>query len=152
MENGIKYVHTNIIAKDWRILADFYIKVFACEAIYPERNLSGKWLEDLTRINNAGIKGIHLRLPGYDNGPTLEIFEYEPELLADNKHPLNGQGLGHLAFHVDSVQDVLEKLLENGGEQLGDLVIQDYGELGILAVVYTRDPEGNIIEIQNWQR
>ena len=152
MENRIKYVHTNIIAKDWAKLADFYIKVFECELMYPERNLNGKWLDDLTRIKNAEIKGIHLRLPGYENGPTLEIFEYDPKLLVDKKHPLNGQGLGHLAFHVDSVQDVLEKLLANGGEQLGDLVIQDYGELGILTAVYTRDLEGNIIEIQNWQR
>lgn len=151
MKTGIKYVHTNIIVKDWRKVADFYIQVFECEPVLPERNLSGKWLEDLTGISSATIKGIHLRLPGYENGPTLEIFEYHPNLLTDKKHAINGQGLGHLAFHVESVQEVLAKLLENGGEQLGELIIQDYGELGVLTVVYTRDPEGNIIEIQNWQ-
>ncbi|VBB09529.1 glyoxalase/bleomycin resistance protein/dihydroxybiphenyl dioxygenase [Lucifera butyrica] len=152
MENSIKYVHTNIIAKDWKRLANFYIDVFQCTPVYPERNLKGEWLDKLTKINNVNIKGIHLSLPGYENGPTLEIFGYEPNNLTGNKPIINRQGLGHLAFHVDSVKDVLEKLVTNGGEQLGELVIQDYGTLGILTVVYTRDPEGNIIELQNWAK
>lgn len=41
---GIKYVHTNIIAKDWKRLADFYIQVFNSKPLYPERDLSGKWI------------------------------------------------------------------------------------------------------------
>lgn len=44
----IKYVHTNIIAKDWRTLADFYIKVFECTPIQAERDLSGEWLDQAT--------------------------------------------------------------------------------------------------------
>lgn len=66
---------------------------------------------------------------------------------------LNRQGLGHLAFHVESVEAVLNQLLASyGGEQLGGLIKRDYGELGVLTAVYARDPEGNIIEIQNWQK
>lgn len=41
----IKYVHTNIVSSDWKSLADFYINVFGCQPILPERNLSGSWLE-----------------------------------------------------------------------------------------------------------
>ncbi len=26
-----RYVHTNLIARDWRTLADFYVGVFGCE-------------------------------------------------------------------------------------------------------------------------
>jgi predicted enzyme related to lactoylglutathione lyase len=152
MNSNIKYVHTNIIAKNWKKVAQFYIDVFQCKPTYPERNLSGEWLDKMTMIDNAKIKGIHLSLPGYENGPTLEIFEYEPNNLTECKQIINRQGLGHLAFHVDSVETVLKSLLDNGGEQLGELVIKDYGELGILTAIYTRDPEGNIIEIQNWQK
>ncbi len=150
--NNIKYVHTNIIAENWRKLAQFYIDVFACKPTYPERDLSGDWIDKMTMINNVRIKGIHLSLPGYENGPTLEIFEYKPDNPAEGKPIINRQGFGHLAFHVDSVEDVLKSLLDNGGEQLGELVNKDYGEFGILTAVYARDPEGNIIEIQNWQK
>ena len=74
--NSIKYVHTNLVAKDWKSLAQFYIKVFGCKRKPPERNLSGKWLDTLTALKNANVKGIHLQLPGYGQkgGPTLEVF------------------------------------------------------------------------------
>ena len=152
MDKNVRYVHTNIIAKDWKRLAQFYIDVFECKPTYPERNLSGEWLEKMTAIDHAKIRGIHLSLPGYENGPTLEIFEYEPNSLSECKPLVNRQGLGHLAFHVDSVEAVLKSVLTNGGEKLGEVVTNDYGDFGILTAVYARDIEGNIIEIQNWKR
>jgi hypothetical protein len=33
---------------------------------------------------------------------------------------------------------------------LGEIVEKDYEGLGRLTAVYARDPEGNILEIQNW--
>ncbi|ALC81367.1 MULTISPECIES: VOC family protein [Bacillus] len=148
---AIKYVHTNIIANDWEKLANFDIEVFNCKPLYPERNLSGGWIEKVTNIDKARIKGIHLRLPGYNVGPTLEIFQYDPENLRVNSSYVNQQGYGHIAFHVDDVEKVLTKLIEHGGEKYGELVNQQYESLGLLTVVYAKDPEGNIIEIQNWK-
>jgi hypothetical protein len=70
-----KYVHTNLIAADWRALADFYQRVFGCTPVPPERDLKGAALEAGTGIPGATIRGMHLRLPGYgDNGPTVEFF------------------------------------------------------------------------------
>ncbi|MFZ5966398.1 MAG: VOC family protein [Bacillota bacterium] len=150
--SGIKYVHTNLIAKDWKRLSQFYIDVFACKPIYPERDLSGEWIDKITKIDCVKIRGIHLALPGYENGPTLEIFEYQPESLRNHAYQINHQGFGHIAFHVDSVEDILNKLIEHGGEQLGELIKKDYEGIGILTVVYAKDPEGNFIEIQNWSK
>ena len=31
----MRYIHTNIVAKDWRRLADFYIQVFGCTPVPP---------------------------------------------------------------------------------------------------------------------
>jgi catechol 2,3-dioxygenase-like lactoylglutathione lyase family enzyme len=153
MTNEIRYVHTNLIAQDWRRLANFYCEVFECRPIGPERDLHGEWIGKMTALPGVRIKGVHLRLPGHDaGGPTLEIFSYEPANLAAAQPAVNRQGLGHLAFHVDSVEATLQKLLENGGGQLGELIVRDYGGLGVLTAVYARDPEGNIIEIQNWRK
>ena len=77
-----RYVHTNLIAQDWRRLAAFYEQVFGCRPVPPERNLSGQWLEQSTGIRGSEIQGVHLRLPGHgERGPTLEIFQYNPGLL-----------------------------------------------------------------------
>jgi catechol 2,3-dioxygenase-like lactoylglutathione lyase family enzyme len=151
MNGRIRYVHTNLIAKDWRKLADFYVAVFGCKPKYPERDLSGEWLERLTGIAGVRIRGIHLALPGYgEDGPTLEIFGYEPEWPGEQPNRINRQGFGHIAFLADSVEEVLARLIEHGGKPLGETVTKEYEGIGTLTVVYAEDPEGNFIEIQNW--
>lgn len=147
---GIKYVHTNIIARDWQKLAQFYIEVFECKPYGPKRDLSGEWIEQMTGIKNVKVKGIHLSLPGCELGPTLEIFSYEPEGENQERH-ISKQGFGHLAFHVDSVEEVLKKALACGAKQYGEIVKKQYETLGLLTAVYISDPEGNLIEIQNWR-
>lgn len=149
---SVKYVHTNIIAKDWKRLSRFYIEVFNCKPVYPERDISGEWIDKMTNLSAVRIQGIHLRLPGYENGPTLEIFQYVPENLKNDISNINKQGYGHIAFHVDNVEEVLTKLIQNGGRKLGDLVRKEMDGIGILTAVYAEDPEGNYIEIQNWTK
>ena len=147
----IQFVHTNIISDNWRKLADFYIKVFDCKAVLPERDLSGEWLDKATNIKDAHIAGIHLVLPGYqDKTPTLEILQYDHNLDALETFS-NRKGLGHIAFKVDDVEKILNRLLQHGGTQLGDLIETEIPNSGHLTFVYGRDPDGNIIEIQSWK-
>ncbi len=56
----------------------------------------------------------------------------------------------NIKFYVDDVEKILEKLIQNGGKKVSEIVRKDYGGLGTLTAVYTLDPEGNCIEIQNW--
>jgi predicted enzyme related to lactoylglutathione lyase len=147
-----KYIHTNIIAKDWKKLADFYIEVFNCVPVPPERFLKGKWIEDATGIKNVEINGIHLQLPGYNqNPPTLEIFQYSSSL-DNNAKSINCSGFAHIAFHVEDVNKQVQLILENGGTLLGEIVTRKIENVGIITFVYSRDPEGNIIEIQKWSK
>ena len=149
MKSGIEYVHTNIIARDWKQLARFYIEVFGCTPVYPERDLAGDWIDRLTDMKDTKIRGIHLRLPGNDEGPTLEIFEYNHQTAKINARLINENGFGHIAFRVDDVEKILNKLLQHGGSKYGELVTKEIEELGTLTVIYARDPEGNIIELQH---
>ena len=91
-----------------------------------------------------------MRLPGFDgDGPTLEIYSYAQ---MEEKLPpaANRQGLGHLAFSVDNVQKTLEQVIKYGGGALGEVVVRDITGVGTITFVYATDPEGNILEIQNW--
>lgn len=148
----LKYVHTNIVARDWKKLARFYIEVFDCEPVPPERDLKGDWLDRLTALKNARIQGVHLRLPGYPNdGPTLEIFQYNQTIDSDIQPAVNRPGLAHLAFFVDDVEFYCRKLVEHGGSLLGEIVATTVEGVGVLTVAYAKDPEQNIVEIQNWR-
>ncbi len=146
----IRYAHTNIVAKDWQRLADFYVKVFNCIPKPPKRNQSGKWLDKGTGVINAALQGMHLSLPGYDrNGPTLEIYQYADIIPTDQPAP-NRQGFGHLAFEVDDVAEVLEKALEAGANRLGEISEHHVKGVGKIQFIYISDPEHNIIELQSW--
>jgi catechol 2,3-dioxygenase-like lactoylglutathione lyase family enzyme len=147
-----RFVHINIISDDWKKLAAFYIDVFGCWPLQPERDLQGAWLDQATSIRGAHLKGIHLALPGYNgHAPTLEIFEYGRN--EEQEHPLpNRKGYGHIAFEVDDVELILKKILEHGGSQVGPVVEAAIAQAGRIRFVYARDIDGNIIEIQHWKK
>jgi len=147
-----KYTHTNIVARDWRKVAEFYEQVLGCEPVPPERHAVGQWVEQCTGVPGAEVRGIHLRLPGYgDKGPTLEIFQYNKEEKRSNT-AINRPGFAHLAFEVDDVEAAREEVLAAGGRCIGDLVTVEIAGAGTITLIYMTDPEGNIIELQKWER
>jgi len=147
-----KYKHTNIIALDWRKLAEFYERIFGCRPVPPERAAVGEWVERCTGVPGAEVRGVHLRLPGYgDDAPTLEIFQYNK---AEKRlgTAINRPGLAHLAFEVEDVEAARDEVLAAGGRCVGDLVITNIPGAGTITFVYVTDLEGNIIELQAWRK
>jgi catechol 2,3-dioxygenase-like lactoylglutathione lyase family enzyme len=146
-----RFSHTNIVARDVERLGAFYIDVFGCVVSGPERDLGGEWLERGTGLPGARIRGIHLRVPGHgDYGPALEIFSVEG-LEPAVPSVVNRAGLMHIAFSVDDVPGTLERIIAAGGEALGEIVEADVAGVGRADFVYTRDPEGNIVELLSWK-
>ena len=147
-----RYAHTNLIARDWRRLAAFYRDVFGCVPIPPERDLSGKWLDRATGLSGARITGIHLRLPGYgDDGPTLEIFQYDDMPKRPPSAP-NLPGFAHVAFAVDDVEATAQAVFDHGGSAIGELTTRELSDVGVITFRYVADPEGNVIELQRWEK
>ncbi len=147
-----KYVHTNLIARDWRALVDFYQRVFGCVPVPPERDLSGPLMEAGTRVPGAHLRGMHLSLPGYgDAGPTLEIFNYN--ILEEKPATaVNRPGFGHIAFAVDDVSAAREAVLTAGGQSVGEIVTVQIASGAQVTWCYVTDPEGNAIELQAWSK
>lgn len=145
-----RFGHVNIVARDWRRLAEFYTRVFGCTFVPPERDLSGPVLEAGTGVPGATIHGAHLRLPGLGpDGPTLEIFEYGsgPERPAS---AVNRPGLGHIAFAVPDVAAARDAVLAAGGGVVGEVVTTGTSDGRRVTWTYVTDPEGNILELQAW--
>jgi lactoylglutathione lyase len=151
LPSKVKYVHTNLVARDWKKLAGFYVKVFGCKIKPPQRNLKGDWLDELTSLNDVHVTGIHLYLPGFDEaGPTLEIFQYSGAKKRGVPQ-IHQPGFAHMAFSVGNVKQMLSKVKRNGGSAVGNLVSTAIAGVGRVEVVYARDPEGNILELQKWE-
>ena len=62
----------------------------------------------------------------------------------------NRVGFGHVAFAVEDVDETLAEMVAAGGSRLGAVTTADTSA-GRLTLVYARDPEGNIVELQRWQ-
>jgi predicted enzyme related to lactoylglutathione lyase len=152
MTIAAKYVHTNLVAEDWRALADFYQQLFGCIPVPPERDYQGEKLEAGTGIPGAHLRGVHLRLPGYgDEGPTLEIFNYN--ILEDRgRTAVNRPGFGHIAFSVDDVAAAQKAVLQAGGKSIGEIVSLQAATGAVVTWCYVTDPEGNVIELQSWSK
>lgn len=138
----VKFGHVNIVAKDWRALSMFYQNVFGCRPMDPPRAYSGEWIESVVGQQGVMIEGEHIEVPGYgEQGPTLEIFGYKP---GGTQGPLKvyDYGFAHICFQVDDVPATLNKILENGGS-----IISAYADPFKERCVYTKDPEGNVVEI-----
>ena len=148
----MRFAHTNIVSKNWKVLADFYVRTFDCVIVPPIRKQSGKWLEKGTGLKNAQLEGAHLLLPGYGaNGPTLEIYQYR-DIVAQDSAPPNKRGFGHIAFEVHNIKEVLETLEKNGGTTAGEITKKEVKGVGVITFIYVLDPEGNLIELQHWNK
>lgn len=143
----MKFAHVSLVSRDWKALADFYIRVFGCSVVGPSRNLQGPWVEQLTNLPQAHLEGMHLQLP--NSSATLEIFQYHNYLPTATKE-INREGWAHIAFAVEDVEATVKRVLEAGGALVGELVKAEVSQVGTIIVAYARDPEGNIIEIQKW--
>ncbi|MHC4243741.1 MAG: VOC family protein [Planctomycetota bacterium] len=142
-----KYKHTNIVAQDWRGLADFYCHVLGCTEVPPERAGTGEWVERCTSVPGAEIRGIHLKLPGYgEDGPTLEIFQYN-NAQSRPETAINRPGLAHLAFEVEDVEAARDELTAAGGACVGEMVTVDIPDAGIIRKHYRVAKVGIILII-----
>ena len=149
MIKNAKYVHTNLIARDWEKLSGFYQTVFGGVIVPPERNYSGPALEAGTGVPNTTLRGVHLKLPGSE--ATLEIFTYS--IGKEGPSPaVNRPGFGHIAFEVDSVLDAQAEVIAAGGKCIGDIVNLTTAAGNRVNWCYVTDPEGNIIELQAWNK
>lgn len=147
---GMRYSHTNLNAKDWKKLRDFYVDVFEGKVVPPERDLGGPWFEKASGMKGARVRGCHVALPGYEEGgPVLEIFSHD--IQEGEPGAFNHTGFGHLGILVDDVKKTYENLLAHGGSSDGQIVSHYYENKGqTLTMIYAKDPEGNLIEIMRW--
>jgi predicted enzyme related to lactoylglutathione lyase len=145
-----RFGHVNLIARDWRALANFYVELFGCALVPPERDYAGPDLERGTAVAGAALRGAHLRLPGHGpDGPTLEIYQFSsmPEALPPM---VNRPGFQHIAFAVPSVADARSAVLAAGGAAVGEIVTLRTADGRYVTWTYVTDPEGNIVELQSW--
>ncbi|MDA7948075.1 MAG: VOC family protein [Hyphomicrobiaceae bacterium] len=141
----MRLLHINLTARDADTLSAFYKGAFGFVDRRPPKRMSGESVSRGNGLPNSNIYAIWLAFPD-EHGPFLEIMEYA-ETVRRRVPAVNELGYGHLAIEVQDLKATIEKVLRLEGSLLGQ--ITDIGtEEKPHFVVYVRDPEGNILELE----
>lgn len=132
------FAHPALVVDDLEGAIQFYSKMFGF------REISREGWENNADIDKAiGLSGSSARgamLAGHNC--FLEIWQYDAPAPSQNYRPHDVDasvlGIRHIAFYVDDLKSEKSRFLDLGGQLLGDAEE---------AVVYLRDPFGNIIEL-----
>lgn len=141
----MKLKHVSIAARNADRLAAFYCEIFGYAVSRPRRTLSGERVWRGNGLANVSIESVWLSL-GSAEAPILELLQYE--VWQDRTLPaVNEPGYGHMAFEVEDIALTHDRVIANGGSAIGE--ITNFGtSVAPYRIVYMRDPEGNILEIE----
>lgn len=145
MPNAMKLAHINLVARNAESLAAFYMNVLKCELLRAPKMLCGEKVSRGNGLFNSEIYTIWLKFPELER-PFLEIHEHTVTHQRDQPK-VNEPGFGHLSFQMEDISGTLSKIIQAGGAQIGQ--ITDFGTPDKpYLIAYARDPEGNVLELE----
>jgi catechol 2,3-dioxygenase-like lactoylglutathione lyase family enzyme len=135
------FVHVGLVVEDLEETVRFLALLgFDCG---EPGVFSGEWIDRIIGLENATVETVMARTP--DGNDVFEVVRFQsPSAGRQGPGPAaNRPGLRHVAFTVDDVHGVVDRVREAGWETVGEIV--DYENMFLLC--YVRGPEGLIVEL-----
>jgi catechol 2,3-dioxygenase-like lactoylglutathione lyase family enzyme len=135
------FVHIGLVVEDLEQTVRF-LEVLGLDCGEPSV-LSGEWIDRIIGLEGAKVEVVMARGP--DGGDVFEVvrFRAPPASAREPAPAANRPGLRHVAFQVDDVRGVVDRVRAAGWETMGEIV--DYERMYLLC--YVRGPEGLIVEL-----
>ena len=145
--------HVNIVVADIERAAKFYGEVLNLSRGF-EKTLEGAWIERVTGVLGARALCVFMEMPHGDDPfqqfTRIELLQFlAPDGAAfDEIHRPNTRGIRHIAFTVEDIGALIEKLRAWNVEIVSEPVEVPFavGSLGRKRLFYFYDPEGNLLE------
>jgi catechol 2,3-dioxygenase-like lactoylglutathione lyase family enzyme len=104
---------------------------------------SGRWIDQIIGLDEVTVQTVMARAP--DGSDIFEVVRFHsPSAGTQEPAPAaNRPGLRHVAFKVDDVRVVVDRVREAGWDTVGEIV--DFEDTFLLC--YVRGPEGLIVEL-----
>ena len=134
--------HVSVVVEDLAAATTFFTALGM--TVEGQAPIEGPWVDRVNSIENIQVDIVMMRTPDghgkleltkFRNPPLIEI---EPAIA-----PPNTLGLRSIMFTVENVDDTVARLLENGGELIGEVV--QYEDKYRLC--YMRGPAGIIVSL-----
>ena len=133
--------HTGIVVRDLEKMVNFY-----CELGFIVNNKSneqGSFIDQVTGLKEADLDWVKLKAP---DGYLLELLQYHshPENLKISKQKSNKLGCSHMAFTVDNIEIICQKISQLGGSIVNLPALTRDKKV---KVAYCHDLEGVLMEL-----
>jgi catechol 2,3-dioxygenase-like lactoylglutathione lyase family enzyme len=145
--------HVNIVVTDLERSVAFYTELLGFEVV-KRVHMEGDWIEAIVGLKGVLANVVYVRPPGGE--PRLELVQYHAPAgseFADNAIP-NTTGLRHLAFNVDDMDAMYERLKADGVTFFGPPVIVPLSVVthnsGHKKLCYFYDPDGVVLELSEY--
>jgi catechol 2,3-dioxygenase-like lactoylglutathione lyase family enzyme len=139
---GIRsFEHVGVIVRDLDAAASFFELLGMQRGDVAE--VGGEWADRVNGLLGTQVRMVFLTAP--DGSGALELSQFiSPDRgLTPSALPSDELGLRHLAYRVESLRPLVEKIQDAGFSTVGDIV--DYE--GQWLVCYVRGPEGILVEL-----
>ena len=105
--------------------------------------VEGEWVDRVVALEGVRSELVFMETP--DRNSRLELVKFHAPSDDRGAPPeaANRPGIRHLAFTVDDLEAVLDRLRSKGLDMVGE--VQDYED--IFRLCYVRGPEGIIVEL-----
>jgi catechol 2,3-dioxygenase-like lactoylglutathione lyase family enzyme len=135
------FVHIGLVVEDLDEAIRFF-SMLGLDCAKPATH-SGEWIDRIIGLEDVAVEVVMVRAP--DGGDIVELVRFHsPTAGAHEPAPAaNRPGLRHVAFTVDDLRGVVDRVREAGWETVGEIV--DYE--GVFGLCYVRGPEGLIVEL-----
>ena len=140
----MRFSHVSLTARDANALSQFYQQAFGFTEKRAAKRLFGDAVSRGNGLPNSDFLSIWLTI-GHDSDPFLELLEYRDTVHRELPR-VNEPGFGHIALSVNDLNQTLQDIERLGGCLQGKVTNFGTEERPIL-IVYVRDPEGNLIEL-----
>ncbi|HWD85385.1 MAG TPA: VOC family protein [Solirubrobacteraceae bacterium] len=135
------FVHVGLVVEDLDETVRF-LTVLGFDCSDPGV-FSGEWIDRIIGLENVTVETVMARGP--DGSDIFEVVRFvsPPGSAREPAPAANRPGLRHIAFKVDDVRGVVDRVREAGWGTVGEIV--DYQNIFLLC--YVRGPEGLIVEL-----
>jgi len=135
------FVHVGLVVEDLDETVRFLgLLGFDCD---EPGVLSGQWIDRIIDLENVTVEVVMARGP--DGSDIFEVVHFHsPSAGTHEPAPAaNRPGLRHIAFTVDDVPGVIDRVRDAGWDTVGEIV--NYENIYLLC--YVRGPDGLIVEL-----
>jgi catechol 2,3-dioxygenase-like lactoylglutathione lyase family enzyme len=135
------FVHIGLVVED----LDETVRFLTLLGLHCSKpgTFGGEWIDRIIGLENVTVEVVMARGP--DGSDIFEVVRFQsPTAGAQEPAPAaNRPGLRHIAFKVDDVRGVVDRVREAGWDTIGEIVNFE----STFLLCYVRGPEGLIVEL-----